>query len=180
MNTTNIMNTLSTCPFRLRVGYRDKGRFMERSDESVIPRIFSGVQHALEIEGAMYIGFEDHSSIKRAFDMCTKSSIFTRRMLDPYALHVTLSKHHTTDDITTYFLKYGPIFCTVEHSSPRGRYAFVNFMSRDATLRALDDGNTHIIKGSKAKIRGKVLSATEPIAPRPYSPMRLLQKQALF
>ena len=148
---------------------------MLHSDELVLPSVFYGARSAVEIGGAVYVGFKTHAAIRRAFDMCTTSEIFTRRMLDPYALHVTLSRHHTLSDIESYFSRYGQIFCCVEHSSPKGRYAFVNFMTRDASLRALQHGDVHMIRGLKVKIRGKVLSAVQPIAPKPYSPSRLLQ-----
>ena len=173
----NSILDVSTCPFQLRVSYGDKGRPMFQSDELVIPSIFPGARSAVAIDGAVYVGFKNHVYIQNAFDICTTSDTFTRRMIDPYALHVTLSKHHRLADIEAYFGIYGEVFCIADHSSSKGRYAFVNFMRRDAALRALQDGGIHMVRGLKIKIRGKVLSAKEPIAPKPYSPSRLLHQE---
>lgn len=167
------MSRVGECPYRLRINHAKKG--LDSTwfyDEKFVLEKFPGSTSVLEIDGSMYLGFLHHGAIQRAF--ATACDHFTKRMIDPHALHVTISRYHTLNDLKTYFSRYGHVYCVVDHLSIKGRYAFVNFMCREASLRALRDGSVHMINGSRVKVRGKVLSATEPYSPAPYSPARLL------
>lgn len=153
------------------MNYTDKRRIMESCDEMYVMSRFPGSNGVMSIDGCMYLGFDSYAEIQQAFkDPCRE---FTRRMVDPYALHTTISRHLSVRDLERYFSRYGPVHCIVDHESTKGRYAFVNFMTRSAALCALRDGEMHAVRGSRVKIRGKVLSAAEPYAPAPYSPARL-------
>lgn len=167
------MVRVGECPYRLRINHTEKARGGTISyDETFVLAKFPGSKSVLEIDGSVYVGFVNYESIQRAF--ATTCDYFTRRMIDPHALHITISRYHTLKDLKTYFSRYGPVHCVVDHLSTKGRYAFVNFMSREASLRALQDGSVHMIKGSRVKVRSKVLSAAEPYSPAPYSPARLV------
>jgi hypothetical protein len=120
----------------------------------------------------MYIGFRDYPSIMRAFDACGAYDMYSRRMLDPYAIHVSIPHHVRLDDIKAHFARYGTVSCIAKHEHPKGTYVFVNFMHRLSSLSALDDGTYHYIRGKRCKVRAKVLSAAEPHFPKPYSPAR--------
>ena len=165
---------LGNCPHRLRVNYVDKHRLFASHDEEIVRKLFRGAVDAVALDGCLYIGFRTYKDILQAFDMCAHFEAVNRRMVDPYALHISLSRFHTLWDIETYFQKYGTIFCVTEHHSSKGRYAFINFSDRRAPLRALCDGSIHMIKGSRVKIRSKVLSAAEPHVPKPWSPARFV------
>ena len=162
---------VGACPYRLRVTYSNKF-LMSRFDTRRLRSIFSGCEHLVDIDGAMYVGFRDYASILRAFAACGSFDIYSRRMLDPYAVHVTVPRHLTLDDIHTHFARYGTVSCIVQHASSKGLYAFVNFMSREASLLVLGDGPHHCIRGMRCKVRAKVLSAAAPHFPKPYSPAR--------
>ena len=165
-------NPVVTCPYRLRVDCIDKRHHMDSRDMELLTSIFSGSSGIVEIDGSMYIGFRTYGAIQCAFT--SGSPYFRKRMIDPYALHITVSRYHTLKDITMYFSKYGMVHCITCHESTKGKYAFVNFMNRESTLHALKDGGIHVVKGCRVKVRGKVLSAAEPYSPAPYSPARLV------
>jgi hypothetical protein len=149
------------------VNYVDKRRYPESFD---VQSTFPGSSSVLKIDESFYVGFQSYAAIQSIFLRSCQQ--FMRRMIDPYALHVGISRYQRVRDIESYFSKYGDVLCTVEHESTKGRYVFVNFMTRGASLRALQDGAVHVVKGSRVKIRSKVLSASEPFAPAPYSPAR--------
>ena len=159
-------------PYRLRLNFTDRRYSLTADDRKFIMSTFSGAKSILELNGAMYVGFQNYYAIQKAFT--TECNHVTRRMLDPYALHVVIQKYHTLKDLETYFSRYGQIHCIVDHLSTKGRYAFVNFTDREAALKVLKDGTLHMLKGARVKVRGKVLSAAEPYSPKPYSPARLL------
>jgi len=165
---------LGGCPHRLRVNYVDKRRIFTSHDEDIVRKLFRGAIDAVALDGCLYVGFTTYKDILQAFDLCAHFEAVNRRMVDPFALHVGISRFHTMYDIELYFQKYGTIFCLTEHHSSKGRYAFINFLDRNASLRALSDGSIHMIKGSRVKIRSKVLSAAEPRVPKPWSPVRFL------
>lgn len=154
------MKSVDAFPYRLRVHLAD----------SIAPS-YPGAQSFLIIGDMVYIGFQNFYAIQRAF---TTTCRLVKRMVDPYALHITMSMHHTLHDLMTYFSRYGPVHCVVDHISGKGRYAFVNFCGRDSSLKALQDGSVHMIRRLPVKVRGKVLSTAEPHSPKPYSPARLM------
>lgn len=160
------------CLHRLRINYIDKTRKFTEKDEALLRNIFEKACDAIAIDGFLYLGFANARDIQRAFALCGEFKAIARRMIDPYALHVTLTRYQCVRDVEHYFKRYGRIACITEHVSSKGRYAFVNFMDRVATLRALYDGSQHLIKGSRVKIRSKVLSAAEPVVMKPWSPAR--------
>lgn len=161
----------SECTHWLRVNYTDKRHCLKNSiDEKFVMTRFPGSKSLVEIDGSMYLGFWNYWAIQHAFLHACDS--FTKRMIDPYALHVTISMQHSLQDVQRYFNRFGRVHCVVDHRSTRARYVFVNFMDREAALRALKVGATHVIRGYRVKIRSKVLSAAEPHAPKPYSPAR--------
>ena len=153
------MTSVEAFPYRLRVNLI----------ETIAPS-YPGAQSSLKIGDMVYIGFQNYYAIQKAFSTTCR---LVKRMVDPYALHITMSTHHTLKDITSYFSRYGPVHCVVDHISGKGRYAFVNFWGRESSLKALQDGTVHIVRRFPVKIRGKVLSAAEPHSPKPYSPARL-------
>lgn len=166
---------IEVCPYRLRVNFSNKRCRMTRHDARRIQAMLPESQCVTEVGGMVYLGFRDYPSIQRAFDACGTSEMIctvSRRMLDPYAIHVALTRHHSLREVSQYFAKYGAISCVVDHVAVKGRYAFVNFMQRGASMCALEDGASHIIQGVRCKVRGKVLSAAEPFFPKPYSPAR--------
>lgn len=159
--------------FRLRIGYSDRRRWMSKEEEKCLATFIPTATRIEEIGGIAYADFDKYQAIKNAFDVCTRSMILARRMIDPFAIHVTLGKYHTVEDIKSYFSAYGEVFCVSLHKSVHGRYAFVNFMRPDTSLKVLRAGRIHVCKGMFMRVRGKILSAAEPIPLRPYSPARM-------
>lgn len=175
---TDSLVEVGQCPYRLRVTYSNKfaNKFaMSRMDARRLRGLCSGSQNSerlIDIDGAMYIGFRDYASILRAFQVCGTFDVYSRRMVDPYAIHVSIPRYLHVNDICTHFARYGELSCVVQHTNGKGLYAFVNFMHRESALFVLRDGPFHIIRGKRCKVRAKVLSTAEPHFPKPYSPAR--------
>lgn len=163
---------LDECPYQLRVRYIGKRCPILSRDVNILLAFLPFAKAAMRIGVYVYIGFLDRYAAQHAIHLCSNLGIISSRLMDPFALHCTLARYQTLGDLTDYFSAYGSIECITEHSSSKGRYAFINFNKRSAPLRALHDGEVVFIQGSKVKIRGKVLSNVEPFAPKPYSPAR--------
>ena len=146
-------------PYRLRV----------TKAPANIPDSLEGAGGAAHIDGDTYVGFTFHSQMTQAFLMCRELGYSHTRIVDPYSIYVTVGKHQSMQDVVEYFEQFGVVCSAVVHD---GKYAFINFRNTAAALCALAAGRVHRIGGMNCKIRAKVLSRSDPYAPKGYSPAR--------
>jgi len=157
-------------PYRLRIASKNK-QFTEY-DEVHFSDIFEDSQGSMLVDGVVYIAFRHHKTMLDALEYCLRAGYHASRAVDPYAIHCSMTRRHTRTHLETHFSRYGPLVAIDVRESRAGRYAFVNFMHGYDALLALYDGERHFPGGVASRIRAKVLSATEPYAPKPYSPAR--------